>query len=105
MTLNNFSKLLAVLLVNFANHAISFSFCPMHPTASSGKPPEIVEHPVDTAVRRNEPATLNCRATGQPNPSIHWYVNGAKVKVGGHRMLLPSGALFFLQVSQTSVQI
>lgn len=49
-------------------------------------------------VRKNEPATLNCKANGNPTPQIHWFVNGQKVKINGHRLQWPDGALFFLQV-------
>lgn len=36
------------------------------------QPPRITEHPVDTTVARHDPATLNCQAQGEPEPSIAW---------------------------------
>ncbi|KFQ93093.1 Roundabout 1, partial [Nipponia nippon] len=48
-------------------------------------PPRIVEHPSDLIVSKGEPATLNCKAEGRSTPTIH-------------RMLLPSGSLFFLRI-------
>jgi len=65
--------------------------------------PFIIEHPEDQYVVRNEPATLNCKAEGQPTPSITWYRNGQPVVTANEdptvdRMLLPSGQLFFLRV-------
>ena len=65
--------------------------------------PFIIEHPDDQFVVRNEPATLNCKAEGQPTPVITWYRNGRPVVTANEdpnvdRMLLPSGQLFFLRV-------
>lgn len=65
--------------------------------------PRIVEHPEDTYVARNEPATLNCKAEGEPNPIVTWYRNDKPIVTANdnptsHRMLLPSGQLFFLRV-------
>jgi len=65
--------------------------------------PRIVEHPEDLYTGRNEPATLNCKAEGDPPPIITWYRNGelvitANENPSSHRMLLPSGQLFFLRV-------
>jgi len=62
-----------------------------------------VEHPEDQYVVRTEPATLNCKAEGQPTPVITWYRDGLPVVTANenpssHRMLLPSGQLFFLKV-------
>ena len=65
--------------------------------------PFIIEHPDDQYVVRNDPATLNCKAEGQPTPDIAWYRNGRPVVTANEdpsvdRMLLPSGQLFFLRV-------
>lgn len=69
--------------------------------------PRITEHPIDTTVPRHEPVTLNCKAEGAPIPSIRWFKDGNPVNIapGSHRVLLPSGALFFLKVkSQTKLK-
>ncbi|XP_058400884.1 roundabout homolog 3 isoform X3 [Diceros bicornis minor] len=65
--------------------------------------PRIVEQPPDLLVSRGEPATLPCRAEGRPRPDIEWYKNGARVATAredprAHRLLLPSGALFFPRI-------
>lgn len=67
-------------------------------------PPRIVHHPSDVVVKVGSPATLSCRADGNPKPSIHWLHNGLRVDTqlsDSHLrpMLLTEGSIFFLSVT------
>jgi len=57
-------------------------------------------------VIRDEPVTLLCEATGDPEPDIKWMKDGVEVRTaptypGSHRVILPNGALFFLKAVQS----
>ncbi|XP_045599350.2 roundabout homolog 1 isoform X2 [Procambarus clarkii] len=67
-------------------------------------PPVIKEHPSNVVARRNDPATLNCAASGAAR--VRWFRDGEEVVTStqdprSHRVLLPSGSLFFLRVTAT----
>ncbi|XP_071521999.1 LOW QUALITY PROTEIN: roundabout homolog 1-like [Panulirus ornatus] len=71
---------------------------------NQGGPPVIKEHPSSIVARRNDPATLNCAASGAAR--IRWFHDGEEVATApqasrSHRVLLPSGSLFFLRVTAT----
>uniref|UniRef100_A0A8D0HK70 Ig-like domain-containing protein n=1 Tax=Sphenodon punctatus TaxID=8508 RepID=A0A8D0HK70_SPHPU len=63
-------------------------------------PPRIVEHPSDLIVSKGEAATLNCKAEGRPTPTTEGgeRVETVKDDPCSHRMLLPTGSLFFLRI-------
>ena len=71
-----------------------------HSSSPRHRPPHITEHPDDVSARKAEPTTFNCKADGNPTPTIEWYKDGKKIKHTGNRSVLPSGSLFFLNVMQ-----
>jgi len=57
-------------------------------------------------VNNGDSAVLVCQADGIPPPNITWYRDGQLVTTAddnplSHRMLLPTGQLFFLRVVQS----
>ncbi|XP_062583892.1 roundabout homolog 1-like [Saccostrea cucullata] len=65
--------------------------------------PRISEHPQNGYLSKDNPATLNCQADGNPPPTITWYHNGEKVATivedpFSQKMLIEGGKLFFLRV-------
>lgn len=78
-------------------------FCCCFFSITGSQIPRITENPIDTMVPRNDPVTLNCKAEGIPTPTIQWYKDGIPLKIlpESHRMILPSGELFFLKVVNT----
>ncbi|XP_012822438.2 roundabout homolog 4 isoform X2 [Xenopus tropicalis] len=75
-------------------------------TRSEDFPPRIIEHPSDLFVKKDKPATLYCRAEGNPQPTIEWYRNGEHVetstddKTQRSYVQLPEGPLFFFSLNQ-----
>eukprot|EP00094_Tigriopus_californicus_P011303 TCALIF_10910-PA protein Name:"Similar to ROBO2 Roundabout homolog 2 (Homo sapiens)" AED:0.22 eAED:0.24 QI:0/0.2/0/1/0.4/0.5/6/0/1001 len=62
--------------------------------------PVITRHPTDITVVKNEPTTLECRVSGDPDPIVEWYKDGQLVHIDPEEpnpMLLPDGSLFFLK--------
>uniref|UniRef100_A0A673JHU5 Roundabout, axon guidance receptor, homolog 4 (Drosophila) n=1 Tax=Sinocyclocheilus rhinocerous TaxID=307959 RepID=A0A673JHU5_9TELE len=65
--------------------------------------PRIIHHPSDVVVRVGSPATLSCRAEGNPKPTIQWLRNGQpldtdKMDAQSQPVVLPEGSLFFFSV-------
>ncbi|XP_041947130.1 roundabout homolog 1 isoform X2 [Alosa sapidissima] len=66
-------------------------------------PPQIVHHPSDVVVKVGSPATLSCRASGTPEPTIEWLHNGQPLDMNrqddpSRPITLHEGSLFFLSV-------
>ena len=71
-----------------------------------GRTPTISEHPKNAVVAKGFPVTLKCKADGDPEPKVTWWKDGTRVVTAHpdnkiHRVLLPSGFLFFLKAVST----
>ncbi|WAR04265.1 ROBO1-like protein [Mya arenaria] len=70
--------------------------------------PRITEQPMDSYFAKNLPATLDCKAEGEPTPTISWYQNDRKIVFDSitnyndnTRMIVDQGRLFMLQFLHT----
>ena len=97
---NNYFYILKIIfsfnIINYNHSNIDFVFLFI------GAPPIIKEHPKSVVVRRNDPATLNCAASGATR--FRWFRDGEEVarpdqNTRPHVVILPSGSLFFLRVA------
>lgn len=54
---------------------------------------------MDAVAAKDEPLTLNCKASGRPQPQVTWYQDGAPLtrSAGDRRVVLPDGSLLFLR--------
>nr|XP_012607980.1 roundabout homolog 4 isoform X3 [Microcebus murinus] len=62
-------------------------------------PPQILVHPQDQLLQGPGPARMNCRASGQPPPTIRWLLNGQPLSMVPPDLhhLLPDGTLLLLR--------
>lgn len=78
--------------------SISVKFKIFNHFLSAQQRPRILENPADVIAAREEPLTLNCKATGRPLPDIQWYHDGELLVPSERRVVLPEGSLFFLRL-------
>ncbi|XP_064085211.1 roundabout homolog 2-like [Macrobrachium nipponense] len=94
-------------LISFLFLSLTWASEPVQATSSHGGygVPRIIEHPESLVVAKGDPATLNCKALGNPYPKITWFRDGVEVTTSSqdphnHRVIFPSGSLFFLSIKQ-----
>ncbi|OBS80931.1 hypothetical protein A6R68_20864, partial [Neotoma lepida] len=58
-------------------------------------PPQILVHPQDQLLQGSGPASMSCKASGQPPPTIRWLLNGQPLSMATPDLhyLLPDGTL------------
>ena len=68
-------------------------------TVQAGYPPRIEQHPSHTVVNTSEPVTLECRASGEPRPTISWYKDAALISYNSRFSLIHDSNLFIMSAS------
>jgi len=63
--------------------------------------PRIVEQPADQSVLEGESASLHCRASGVPRPSVSWLKNDLDLPVDARLRLDDNGTLQLTQLKRT----
>lgn len=58
------------------------------------RPPPIIQiGPANQTLPKGSVATLPCRATGNPNPRIKWFLNGHAVQTGNRHSIIQGSSL------------
>ncbi|KRY45577.1 Protein sax-3 [Trichinella britovi] len=91
----------AFIGVKFVNRGVN-GLLKFEVTTVSPGPPQILEHPSDEIVAAGDSVTLNCKATGNPQPQVIWFKDGKPLVTAAEesdstRVILPSGSLFLMQ--------
>ena len=67
-------------------------------SAKQGDAPEILEHPLDSIVLRDDPVTMKCRASGT-GVTYTWYKNGSVLVNDKNSLVLKDGSLFLIHAA------
>jgi len=66
--------------------------------SKQGDAPEILEHPLDSIVLRDDPVTMKCRASGT-GVTYTWYKNGSVLVNDKNSLVLKDGSLFLIHAA------